>query len=116
MASHVYSMLGMWKESVAANLAAVRVAAEFGERHSRGHAGGRAARLRRAGLREPAARPGRGRARGAERAAKATKIVGSPPAAQAARAAGALRYALERQDWKAAAKLEARKATRSRRA
>jgi tetratricopeptide (TPR) repeat protein len=39
-------------------------------------------------------------------AAKATKIVDSQPAALAARAACAARYALERQDWKAAAKLE----------
>jgi len=39
-------------------------------------------------------------------AAKPAKIAGSQPAAQAARAAAAARYALERQDWKAAAKLE----------
>src|SRR6185436_6788238 len=33
MPSHVYSMLGMWKESIAANRAALRVAAEFAEKH-----------------------------------------------------------------------------------
>jgi len=109
MASHVYSMLGMWKESVAANLTAVKAAGEFAARYQLD--GVQAVVLRAydalvyanlqlgqdasalAALRE---------------AAKATKIVDSQPAAQAARAASEARYALERQDWKAAAKLEAR--------
>jgi hypothetical protein len=34
MPSHIYSMLGMWKESVAANQATIRVAAEFTARHN----------------------------------------------------------------------------------
>jgi hypothetical protein len=109
MASHVYSMLGMWKESVTANLAAVRVATEFGERHQ---LEGMQAVVPRAYDALVYANLQLGQDAGALAAlkemAKATKIIDSPPAAQAARAAGDARYALERQDWKAAAKLEAR--------
>src|SRR5262249_27778760 len=44
----------------------------------------------------------------AKAAATPETIVGSLPAAETARAAAEARYALERQDWKAAAKLEIR--------
>jgi tetratricopeptide (TPR) repeat protein len=107
MPSHVYSMLGMWKESVAANQATLRVAAEFAARNK---VDGVVADVPRAydALayaylqlgQDVAARAAVGDA------AKLTKIAGSEPAAQAVLAALAARYALERQDWKAAARLE----------
>lgn len=109
MASHVYTMLGMWKEAVAANHAALKVAAEFSARH---HVDGVLADVPRAydalvyaqlQLGQDAA------ARASLRELESpAKIVGSLPAAQAARAAAEARYALERQDWKAAAGLEVR--------
>src|SRR5881394_1943746 len=108
MASHVYSMLGMWKESVAANVAAVRVAGEFAERYQ---LEGVPADVPRAYDALVYANLQLGQDASAlaalKEAAKATRIVDSPPAALAARAACAARYALERQDWKAAARLEA---------
>jgi hypothetical protein len=107
MASHVYSMLGMWKESIAVNLTAVRVAADFAERYQ---LEGMPADVPRAYDALVYANLQIGQDASAlaamNEAAKATKIVDSQPAALAARAACAARYALERQDWKAAAKLE----------
>jgi len=107
MPSHIYSMLGMWKESVAANQATIRVAAEFTARHN---IDGVLADVPRAydALAYAYLQLGQdGSARAAvNEAAKPGKVVGALPAAQAARAATAARYALERQDWKAAAKLE----------
>jgi len=107
MSSHLYSMLGMWKESVAANLATLRVAAEFAKRHQLDgvpvdvpraydalvyaylQLGQDANAL--AALRE-AEKPG--------------KVVGPLAAAQVVRAAAQARYLLERQAWKAAAELD----------
>ena len=107
MPSHVYSMLGMWKESVAANHATLKVAAEFAARH---RIDGVLADVPRAydALVYAQLQLGQDAAALAtlNEAAKPAKIVGSLPAAQTARAAAAARYALERQDWKAAAKLE----------
>ena len=107
MSSHVFSMLGMWKESVAANQAALQVAAEFSSRY---RLDGALADVSRAydALVYAQLQLGQDAAALAslDEARKARKIVGSLPAAQTARAAAAARYALERQDWKAAAKLE----------
>jgi tetratricopeptide (TPR) repeat protein len=107
MPSHIYSMLGLWKESVAANQAALRVAAEFAEKHS---VDGVLADVPRAcdALTYAHLQLGQDASAlaAANEAAKPAKIVGPLPAAQAARAAAAARYALERQDWKSAAKLE----------
>jgi len=106
MSSHIYSMLGMWKETVAANLAAVRVAAEFAERHQ---LDGALADVPRAYDALVYAHLQLGQDASAlaalHQAAKVSKVLGPLPAAQAALAAAAARYALERQDWKAAAKL-----------
>ncbi len=107
MPSHIYSMLGMWKESIAANQAALRVAAEFAEKHG---IDGVLVDVPRAydALAYAYLQLGQDASALAavNEAAKPAKIVGSLPVAQAARAAAAARYALERQDWKAAAKLE----------
>lgn len=107
MASHVYSMLGMWKESVAANEATLRVAAEFASRH---RIDGVLVDVPRAydALVYAQLQLGKDAAALAalNEALKPAKIAGSMPVAEAARAAAAARYALERQDWKAAAKLE----------
>jgi hypothetical protein len=107
MPSHVYSMLGMWKEAVAANQAAIKVAAEFADRHRidgalddvpRAYDGLVYAHLQLG--QDAAALAALGEM------ARLPKIAGSQPAAQVVRAAAGARYALERQDWKAAAKLE----------
>ena len=107
MSSHIYSMLGMWKEAAAANLAAVRVAAEFSERNK---LDGTLADVPRAYDALAYAHLQLGQDANAlaavNQAAKVSNVLGSLPAAQAARSAVAARYALERQDWKAAAKLE----------
>lgn len=107
MASHVYSMLGMWKESVAANRATLRAAAEFAERNK---VEGVLVDVPRAydALAYASLQLGQDAAALAavNAAAKLGKAVGAEPAAAAAEAALAARYALERQDWKAAAKLE----------
>jgi hypothetical protein len=107
MASHIYSALGMWKESVAANQAALRLAAEFAGRHRIEGVLGDVPRAY-DGLVYAQLQLGRDAAALASlgELASAGKVVGSLPAAQAARAAASARYALERQDWKAAAKLE----------
>jgi tetratricopeptide (TPR) repeat protein len=107
MSSHIYSALGMWKEAVAANQAAISAAAEFTGRH---RIDGVLADVPRAydGLVYAQLQLGQDAAALASlnELTKLGKIVGSLPAAQAARAAAAARYALERQDWKAAAKLD----------
>ena len=107
MPSHIYSMLGMWKEAVAANQATLKVAAEFATRYRiegvpqdvpRAYDGLVYAQLQ---LGQDAAALA-----SLTELAKQGKVVGSLPAAQAARAAAAARYALERQDWKSAMKLD----------
>jgi tetratricopeptide (TPR) repeat protein len=107
MSSHIYSMLGMWKESIAANQAAIKVAGEFARRY---RVDGVLADVPRAYDALIYARLQLGQDAAAlaslTETAKAEKVVGSLPAAQTARAAAAARYALERQDWKAAAKLD----------
>ena len=107
VASHVYSALGLWKESVGANEAAIKVAAEFSGRH---RIDGVLADVPRAWDALVYARLQLGQDRAALDAVKAAekpaKIVGSLAAAGAAAAAAAARYALERQDWSAAAGLE----------
>ena len=109
MASHVYSALGMWKESIAANEAAIKVAAEFNARH---RIEGALADVPRAWdtLAYVRLQLGQDKAAAAavSEAAAPAKIAGSLAVAEAARAAAAARYVLERQDWKAAAKLEMR--------
>jgi hypothetical protein len=107
MPSHIYSMLGMWKEVVATNLAAVRVAAEFAERN---RVEGVIADVARAYDALVYAHLQLGQDAGALAALKASaklaNLLEPLAAAEAARAAAAARYALERQDWKTAAKLE----------
>ena len=88
MPSHIYSMLGMWKESVAANQAALRVAAEFAEKYG---VDGVLADVPRAYDALAYAHLQLGQDASAlaavNEAAKPAKIVGSLPVAQAARAA-----------------------------
>lgn len=107
MASHVYSALGMWKESIAANEAAIKVAAEFSGRH---RIDGVLADVPRAWDALVYARLQLGQNKAAfaamKEAEKPAKTAGSLAVAEAAAAAAAARYALERQDWGAAAKLE----------
>ena len=109
MASHVYSMLGMWKESLAANQAAIKVAGEFSERH---RVDGVLADVPRAWDALAYARLQLGQDKAAlaavKEAARPAKVAGSLAVASAAAAAAEARYALERQDWKAAARLEMR--------
>jgi len=107
MASHIYSMLGMWRESVSASMTTVRTATEFAARHQ---VDGVLADVPRAYDALVYANLQIGQDASAlaalNEATKPMKIVGALPAAQVALAACAARYALERQDWKAAAKLE----------
>ena len=107
MPSHVYSTLGMWKESIAANVAAVRVAAEFAERN---HLDGVPLELPRAydALAYAHLQLGQdGKALAAlNESVRLAKVAGPLTAAETARAATQARYALERQDWKGAARLE----------
>ncbi len=107
MPSHIYSMVGMWKESIVSNIASVKVANEYAERakldgvtagvpHSYDFM--QYAYLQ---LGQDAKASGL-----VGDAAKITKVIGPVSAGQMARAAVPARYALERQDWKAAAQLQ----------
>jgi len=107
MPSHIYSMVGMWKESIASNISSVKVATEYGER----------AKLDGTLVQVPHSydfmtyaylQLGQdNKAKGLiGEAAKITKVLGPVSAGQMARAAVPARYALERQDWKGAAQLQ----------
>jgi tetratricopeptide (TPR) repeat protein len=107
MPSHIYSMVGMWKESVASNLNSVKVSNEFAVR----------AKLDGVLAGVPHAYDFMEYAYlqlGQDREAKALiddsaaikKVVGPVSAGNTARAAVPARYYLERQDWKGAAQLQ----------
>src|SRR5712691_1736177 len=107
MPSHIYSMVGMWKESIASNISSVKVATEYGEKakldgtlvgvpHSYDF-------MTYAYLQLGQDNKAKGLI---GEAAKITKVLGPVSAGQMARAAVPARYALERQDWKGAAQLQ----------
>src|SRR3989454_7892584 len=104
MPSHIYSMVGMWKESIASNISAIKVANEY------------AARVKLDGVlvalphgydfmqyaylqlgQDSKAREM------LDESAKVKKVIGPVSAGNTARAAVPARYMLERQDWKGAA-------------
>jgi tetratricopeptide (TPR) repeat protein len=107
MPSHIYSMVGMWNESIASNLKSVKVASEYGAQakldgvlagvpHSYDFMQYAYLQL------------------GQDAKAKALidenavikKVIGPVSAGNTARAAVPARYMLERQDWKGAAQLQ----------
>ena len=107
MPSHIYSMVGMWKESIASNLRAVAVASEYaakakldgvlvGVPHSYDF-------MQYAHLQ--LGQDAKARELIGENA-KISKVLGPVSAGNTARAAVPARYALERQDWKGAAQLQ----------
>src|SRR5262249_3847234 len=105
--SHIYSMVGMWKESIVSNQSSLKVSAEFAERTK---LDGVLAGVPHAYDFMQYAYLQLGQDAKASEVmgdmAKVTKVVGPISAGQMARAAGPARYYLERQDWKAAAKLQ----------
>src|SRR5262249_51524392 len=107
MPSHIYSMVGMWKESIVSNQSSLKVSAEFAERTK---LDGVLAGVPHAYDFMQYAYLQLGQDAKASEVmgdmAKVTKVVGPISAGQMARAAVPARYYLERQDWKAAAKLQ----------
>src|SRR6266571_5875188 len=107
MPSHIYSMVGMWKESVASNISAIKVANEYAAKVSldgvhvtlpHGYDFMQYAYLQ---LGQDA------KAKALiEESAAIKKVVGPVSAGNTARAAVPARYMLERQDWKGAAQLQ----------
>lgn len=107
MPSHIYSMVGMWKESIESNISSVNVATEYAER----------AKLDGVLAGVPHAydfmqyaylQLGQDdKAKGMlEKSAGVKKVIGPVSAGNTARAAVPARYYLERQDWRGAAQLE----------
>src|SRR5438046_3486962 len=107
MPSHIYSMVGMWQESIASNLRSVAVASEYAAK----------AKLDGVLVGVPHAYDFMqyaylqlGQDAKAKEVvgdiAKVTKVIGPVSAGQMARAAVPARYYLERQDWKGAAGLQ----------
>src|SRR6266566_8271233 len=107
MPSHIYSMVGMWQESIASNLKSVAVASEYaakakldgvlvGVPHSYDF-------MQYAHLQ--LGQDAKARELIGENA-KISKVLGPVSAGNTARAAVPARYALERQDWKGAAQLQ----------
>ena len=107
MPSHIYSMVGMWQESIASNLKSVKVANEYAAQSKLdGVLAGVPHALRLHAVRVPAARAGR-ESQGADRPERQIKkVIGPVSAGNTARAAVPARYYLERQDWKGAAQLQ----------
>ncbi len=107
MPSHIYSMVGMWKESIASNISSVNVATEYAER----------AKLDGVLAGVPHAydfmqyaylqlgQDDKAKAM-LEKSAGVKKVIGPVSAGNTARAAVPARYYLERQDWRGAAQLE----------
>ncbi|HXM81574.1 MAG TPA: hypothetical protein VN929_06575 [Burkholderiales bacterium] len=107
MPSHIYSMVGMWKESIASNIASIDVSNEYAAR----------AKLDGVLVGVPHAydfmqyaylQLGQDtKARAViDETAKVKKVIGPVSAGNTARAAVPARYMLERQDWKGAAQLQ----------
>src|SRR2546427_864916 len=107
MPSHIYTMVGMWQESIASNLKSVAVASEYaakakldgvlvGVPHSYDF-------MQYAHLQ--LGQDAKARELIGENA-KISKVLGPVSAGNTARAAVPARYALERQDWKGAAQLQ----------
>ena len=107
MPSHIYSMVGMWKESIASNISSVKVADEY------------AARVKLDGvlagvphsydfMQYAYLQLGQDTKAKAliEETAVIKKVIGPVSAGNTARAAVPARYMLERQDWKGAAQLQ----------
>ena len=107
MPSHIYSMVGMWKESIASNISSVKVADEY------------AARVKLDGvlagvphaydfMQYAYLQLGRDSKAKAliEENAVIKKVIGPISVANTARTAVPARYMLERQDWKGAAQLQ----------
>ena len=107
MPSHIYSMVGMWKESIRSNLSSVKVANEYatkskldatlaGVPHSYDFMQYAYLQL---------GQDAKAKAL-IEQSAAVKKIIGPVSAGQMARAAVPARYMLERQDWQGAAQLQ----------
>jgi tetratricopeptide (TPR) repeat protein len=107
MPSHIYSMVGMWKESIRSNLSSVKVANEYaakskldatlaGVPHSYDF-------MQYAYLQ--VGQDAKAKAL-IEESAAVKKVIGPVSAGQMARAAVPARYMLERQDWQGAAQLQ----------
>ena len=107
MPSHIYSMVGMWKESIRSNLSSVKVANEYaakskldgtlaGVPHSYDFMQYAYLQL---------GQDAKAKAQ-IEESAAVKKIIGPVSAGQMARAAVPARYMLERQDWQGAAQLQ----------
>src|SRR5438876_7320653 len=107
MPSHIYSMVGMWKESIASNIISVAVASEYAAK----------AKLDGVLVGVPhcydfmqyahlqLGQDAKARELIGENA-KISKVLGPVSAGNTARAAVPARYALQRQDWKGAAQLQ----------
>jgi tetratricopeptide (TPR) repeat protein len=107
MPSHIYSMVGMWKESIASNISAIKVANEYAAKVNldgalvavpHGYDFMQYAYLQLG--QDSKARET------LDESAKVKKVIGPVSAGNTARAAVPARYMLERQDWKGAAQLQ----------
>jgi len=107
MPSHIYSMVGMWKESIASNISAIKVANEYAAKVNldgvlvalpHGYDFMQYAYLQ-------LGQDAKAKALIEENAA-IKKVIGPVSAGNTARAAVPARYMLERQDWQGAAQLQ----------
>ena len=107
MPSHIYSMVGMWKESVASNLSSIAVANDYA---AKTNLDGTLAGVPHAldFMQYAYLQMGQDAKAKAviEESAAIKKVVGPVSAGNTARAAVPARYLLERQDWKGAAQLQ----------
>jgi tetratricopeptide (TPR) repeat protein len=107
MPSHIYTMVGMWKESIGSNLSSVKVANEYA---AKSKLDGTLASVPHAYDFMQYAYLQLGQDAKAktliEESAAVKKIIGPVSAGQMARAAVPARYMLERQDWQGAAQLQ----------
>jgi len=107
MPSHIYTMVGMWKESIASNINSVNVANDYAEKVK---LDGVLAGVPHAYDFMQYAYLQLGQDKEAksmiEKSAAIKKVIGPVSAGNTARAAVPARYYLERQDWKGAAQIE----------
>jgi tetratricopeptide (TPR) repeat protein len=107
MPSHIYSMVGMWKESIASNLSSIKVANEYA---AQSKMDGVLAGVPHAYdfMQYAYLQLGQDSKAKAliDESAAIKKIIGPVSAGNTARAAVPARYMLERQDWKGAAQLQ----------
>jgi len=107
MPSHIYSMVGMWKESIASNISSVNIANEYAEKvkldgvlagvpHSYDFMQYAYLQLGQDEMAKAVI----------EKSAAIKKVIGPVSAGNTARAAVPARYYLERQDWRGAAQLQ----------